>query len=45
MLTPSSIALVCGLGAGATLGVAGRAGRFCTLAMLEDAFSAVIRSA
>ncbi len=38
MLTPSSIALVCGLGAGAVLGVAGRAGRFCTLAMLEDAF-------
>src|SRR5262249_31306198 len=38
MLTPSSIAVVCGLGAGAIPGVAGRAGRFCTLAMLEDVF-------
>ena len=38
MLTPSSIAVVCGLCAGAILGVAGRAGRFCTLAMLEDVF-------
>ncbi|HLZ01107.1 MAG TPA: YeeE/YedE family protein [Bradyrhizobium sp.] len=38
MLTPSVIASVCGLGAGAVLGFAGRAGRFCTLAMLEDAF-------
>ena len=38
MLTPSVIAFVCGLAAGAVLGIAGRAGRFCTLAMLEDAF-------
>ncbi|OKO86680.1 YeeE/YedE family protein [Bradyrhizobium sp. AS23.2] len=38
MLSPSIIAFACGLGAGAVLGVAGRAGRFCTLAMLEDAF-------
>jgi len=38
MLNPSTIAFACGLAAGAVLGVAGRAGRFCTLAMLEDAF-------
>jgi uncharacterized membrane protein YedE/YeeE len=38
MLNPSIIAFACGLAAGAVLGVAGRAGRFCTLAMLEDAF-------
>ncbi|MGL9618581.1 YeeE/YedE family protein [Bradyrhizobium sp. U531] len=38
MLSPSIIAFACGLAAGAMLGVAGRAGRFCTLAMLEDAF-------
>lgn len=38
MLTPNIIACICGLGAGAVLGFAGRAGRFCTLAMLEDAF-------
>lgn len=38
MLNPSIIAFACGLTAGAVLGVAGRAGRFCTLAMLEDAF-------
>lgn len=38
MLDPSAITFACGLLAGATLGVAGRAGRFCTLAMLEDAF-------
>ncbi|MDE2375986.1 YeeE/YedE family protein [Bradyrhizobium sp.] len=38
MLSPSTIAFACGLTAGALLGVAGRAGRFCTLAMLEDAF-------
>ncbi|MDN5001331.1 YeeE/YedE family protein [Bradyrhizobium sp. GCM10027634] len=38
MLSPSTIAFACGLFAGAVLGVAGRAGRFCTLAMLEDAF-------
>lgn len=38
MLTPSIIAFACGFAAGAVLGVAGRAGRFCTLAMLEDAF-------
>ncbi|MBB4362570.1 hypothetical protein GGD65_003603 [Bradyrhizobium sp. CIR18] len=38
MLSPSTIAFACGLAAGAVLGVAGRAGRFCTLAMLEDAF-------
>ncbi|MDN4983005.1 YeeE/YedE family protein [Bradyrhizobium sp. WYCCWR 13022] len=38
MLSPSTIAFGCGLAAGAVLGVAGRAGRFCTLAMLEDAF-------
>ncbi|PDT90803.1 mmebrane protein [Bradyrhizobium sp. Y36] len=38
MLSPSIIAFACGLAAGAVLGVAGRAGRFCTLAMLEDAF-------
>ncbi|WP_454651079.1 YeeE/YedE family protein [Bradyrhizobium liaoningense] len=38
MLSPSTIAFACGLVAGAVLGVAGRAGRFCTLAMLEDAF-------
>lgn len=38
MLTPSVIASICGLGAGVVLGFAGRAGRFCTLAMLEDAF-------
>jgi uncharacterized membrane protein YedE/YeeE len=38
MLNPSTIAFACGLAAGAMLGVAGRAGRFCTLAMLEDAF-------
>ncbi|MBR0970586.1 MULTISPECIES: YeeE/YedE family protein [Bradyrhizobium] len=40
MLTLSQVSLVCGLLAGAALGVAGRAGRFCTLAMLEDAFYA-----
>ncbi|GMO22096.1 YeeE/YedE family protein [Bradyrhizobium sp. TM233] len=38
MLSPSTIAFACGLAAGAVLGIAGRAGRFCTLAMLEDAF-------
>jgi len=38
MLNPSTIAFACGLAAGAVLGIAGRAGRFCTLAMLEDAF-------
>ncbi|RTE89244.1 YeeE/YedE family protein [Bradyrhizobium sp. LVM 105] len=38
MLNPSTIAFACGLAAGAVLGVSGRAGRFCTLAMLEDAF-------
>ncbi|MBR0992037.1 YeeE/YedE family protein [Bradyrhizobium japonicum] len=38
MLSPSTMAFACGLAAGAVLGVAGRAGRFCTLAMLEDAF-------
>jgi uncharacterized membrane protein YedE/YeeE len=38
MLSPSTIAFACGFAAGAVLGVAGRAGRFCTLAMLEDAF-------
>lgn len=38
MLSPSTIAFACGLAAGGVLGVAGRAGRFCTLAMLEDAF-------
>ncbi len=38
MLNPSIIAFGCGLAAGAVLGIAGRAGRFCTLAMLEDAF-------
>jgi uncharacterized membrane protein YedE/YeeE len=38
MLNPSIIAFACGLAAGAVLGVAGRAGRFCTLAMLEDVF-------
>lgn len=38
MLHPLTIAFACGLAAGAVLGVAGRAGRFCTLAMLEDAF-------
>ncbi len=38
MLNPSTIAFGCGLAAGGILGVAGRAGRFCTLAMLEDAF-------
>ncbi|MHC4054864.1 YeeE/YedE family protein [Bradyrhizobium sp. 25ACV] len=38
MLSPSTIAFASGLAAGAVLGVAGRAGRFCTLAMLEDAF-------
>ena len=38
MLSPSTIAFACGLAGGAVLGVAGRAGRFCTLAMLEDAF-------
>ncbi len=38
MLNPSTIAFACGLAAGGVLGVAGRAGRFCTLAMLEDAF-------
>ncbi len=40
MLSPSNISFGCGLLAGALLGVAGRAGRFCTLAMLEDAFFA-----
>ncbi len=38
MLDPSAITFACGLLAGSLLGVAGRAGRFCTLAMLEDAF-------
>jgi uncharacterized membrane protein YedE/YeeE len=38
MLNPSTIAFACGLAAGTVLGIAGRAGRFCTLAMLEDAF-------
>ncbi len=38
MLSSSTIAFACGLASGAVLGVAGRAGRFCTLAMLEDAF-------
>ena len=38
MVSPSTVAFACGLAAGAVLGVAGRAGRFCTLAMLEDAF-------
>ncbi|MEY9448632.1 putative membrane protein YedE/YeeE [Bradyrhizobium diazoefficiens] len=38
MLGSSTIAFACGLAAGAVLGVSGRAGRFCTLAMLEDAF-------
>ncbi len=38
MLNPSTIAFACGFAAGAVLGIAGRAGRFCTLAMLEDAF-------
>ncbi|MGJ5242564.1 YeeE/YedE family protein [Bradyrhizobium oligotrophicum] len=38
MLSPSAMTFLCGLLAGAVLGVAGRAGRFCTLAMLEDAF-------
>ncbi|WP_316227686.1 MULTISPECIES: YeeE/YedE family protein [unclassified Bradyrhizobium] len=38
MLNQSAIMFACGLFAGAVLGVAGRAGRFCTLAMLEDAF-------
>ncbi|SRR5579883_389363 len=38
MLNPSIIAFACGLAAGAVLGLAGRAGRFCTLAMLEDAY-------
>ncbi|QDF37139.1 YeeE/YedE family protein [Bradyrhizobium symbiodeficiens] len=38
MLSSSTMAFACGLAAGAVLGVAGRAGRFCTLAMLEDAF-------
>ena len=38
MLNPSTIAFACGLAAGTVLGVSGRAGRFCTLAMLEDAF-------
>ena len=40
MLTLSQISLISGLLAGALLGIAGRAGRFCTLAMLEDAFYA-----
>lgn len=40
MLASSAIEVGCGLAAGAVLGVAGRAGRFCTLAMLEDAFFA-----
>ena len=38
MLSPSALTFMCGLLAGGVLGVAGRAGRFCTLAMLEDAF-------
>jgi uncharacterized membrane protein YedE/YeeE len=38
MLNPSATTFACGLLAGAVLGVAGRDGRFCTLAMLEDAF-------
>lgn len=40
MLSPQHLMFACGLLAGAILGVAGRAGRFCTLAMLEDAFYA-----
>jgi len=38
MLSLSNVSLLCGVLAGGLLGVAGRAGRFCTLAMLEDAF-------
>ncbi|MGJ4940645.1 YeeE/YedE family protein [Bradyrhizobium sp. HKCCYLS1011] len=38
MLSQSAMMFACGLIAGGVLGVAGRAGRFCTLAMLEDAF-------
>ena len=37
-LAPGSVSALCGLAAGVTLGVAGRAGRFCTLGMLEDAY-------
>lgn len=40
MLTVSQISFISGLLAGGLLGIAGRAGRFCTLAMLEDAFFA-----
>jgi len=40
MLSPSNVGLLCGVAAGGLMGVAGRAGRFCTLAMLEDAFFA-----
>lgn len=40
MLTVSQVSFISGLLAGGLLGVAGRAGRFCTLAMLEDAFFA-----
>src|SRR5512144_2598408 len=38
MLDPTALTFAFGLLAGGVLGVAGRAGRFCTLAMLEDAF-------
>ena len=37
-LAPDTVAALCGVAAGAVLGVAGRAGRFCTLGMLEDAY-------
>ncbi|MBI5261784.1 MAG: YeeE/YedE family protein [Bradyrhizobium sp.] len=40
MLTISQVSFISGLLAGGLLGVAGRAGRFCTLAMLEEAFYA-----
>lgn len=40
MLASSAIEVGSGLAAGIVLGIAGRAGRFCTLAMLEDAFFA-----
>src|SRR5512144_2467668 len=38
MLDPTALTFAFGLLAGGVLGVAGRAGRFCTLAMLEDAY-------
>lgn len=38
MLNQSAVMFAFGLLTGAVLGVAGRAGRFCTLAMLEDAY-------